>query len=220
MRGPRCTACFHSRVAEIDAALASGAPLIATAAKFGLSKSALARHRTRCLAPKLAAAAKMVAPASAIRAEVQRAKAIASGQAEAAPADVLTLQGLVGRLGRLLDRLEGASASAADDGLHASLAAVSGPLIKAVETAARLQGIGAQVDKPAAPTFSITFDLSGVEERQPARPVPVAQRPVGSVADAIPEDAQGIEAGESASDAGQADAGPLPVPGFDFAIRA
>ncbi|MDI3308851.1 MAG: hypothetical protein QJR07_17340 [Acetobacteraceae bacterium] len=107
MRGPRCTACFHPKVAEIDAALASGAPLIATAAKFGLSKSALARHRTRCLAPKLAAAAKIVAPASATRAEVQRAKAIASGQAEAATADVLTLQGLVGRLGRLLDRLDG-----------------------------------------------------------------------------------------------------------------
>lgn len=92
MRGPRCTACFHPEVAEINAALASGAPLIATAAKFGLSRSALARHRTGCLAPKLAAAAKMVFPASATRAPVERARAIVSGRAEAAPADVLTLQ--------------------------------------------------------------------------------------------------------------------------------
>lgn len=102
---------------------------------------------------------------------------------------MLTLQGLVGRLGRLLDRLEGASASAADENIHAALAAVSGPLIKAVETAARLQGIGHQQAQPAAPAFNIVFNLAEAEDRQPAPPVHVAQRPMGSVVDATSDDA-------------------------------
>lgn len=214
MRDPRCTACFHPQVAEIDAALAAGGALVPTAQAFGLSKSALARHRTRCLAPKLAAAAKMVAPAAANRVEVQRAKALASGQAVMTPSDVLTLQGLLGRLGRLLDRLEDASTNASDENLPAALAAVSGPLIKAVETAARLQGIGQQQPQAAAP-FSIVINLPDAE-RVPA--VEVQQRPMGSVVDATLEAVQGNEADEDARDAVRADGGALPVPGFSFSV--
>ena len=160
MAQPRCSVCLHPHKAEIDAALMVGGALIPTGQRFGVSKSALARHRTGCLAPKVAAAARMVAPTSVGRAEVERAKAIASGAEQPLPDDLLSLTGLLGRLARSLERLEAAADRSLAENTPGALAAVSGQLHRGIETAAKMQGLYVEAAPPAAPTFSITFKLS------------------------------------------------------------
>jgi hypothetical protein len=159
MAQPRCSICLHARRAEIDTALMAGDALIPTGQRFGISKSALARHRTRCLAPKVAAAARMVAPSSAGRAEVERAKAIAAGTMRPLPDDLLSLTGLLGRLARSLERLEVAADTSLAENMPTALAAVSGQLHRGIETAAKMQGLYVEAAPPAAPAFSITFKL-------------------------------------------------------------
>jgi len=109
-----CSICLHPQLNEIEDALSTGLSVRAAQARFGLSKSAIARHRSRCLALKIAAAARIVTPSPA-KAQVQRAKAIVAGEV-ATPGDVITLTGLLDRLTRSLDRLEGAADSAAVEG--------------------------------------------------------------------------------------------------------
>lgn len=150
---------MHPRRSEIDASLLAGDALIPTGARFGVSKSALARHRTGCLAPKVAAAARMVAPASSSRAEVQRAKAIASGAVQPIPEDLLTLTGLLGRLARSLERLEAAADTSLAGNTPTALAAVSAQLHRGIETAAKMQGFYAEAAPSSAPGFSIVFRL-------------------------------------------------------------
>jgi microcompartment protein CcmL/EutN len=41
----RCTVCLNGQVSEIDAALAAGQSIRATASRFGVSRASLARHR-------------------------------------------------------------------------------------------------------------------------------------------------------------------------------
>ena len=130
---------------------------MAVAAQHGASKSALGRHKLNCLAPKLAAAAKIVQPVKKSREAVTKAKAIVAGKQPTA-LDLLTLEGLLCRLGRSLDRLEGAAEAAAEDNLHASLAAVSGQLHRGIEAAGKLQGLGAEPEGQRA-SFSITINL-------------------------------------------------------------
>lgn len=103
--------------------------------------------------------AKVMQSTKEAKAPVTRAKAIAAG-ATPTVEDVLSLMALLDRLARSLDRLEGSAQVAAADGLHASLAALSGQLHRGVETAAKLQGLYSE----APPTgqqerFSITIDL-------------------------------------------------------------
>lgn len=140
MATPACSICQRHDLTAIDAALSAGGTLIPTSAHFGVSKSVLGRHRANCLAPKLKAAAKVLEPIRETRAPVERAKAIVMGDMPSA-ADVLTLTGLLDRLGRSLDRLESAADAAASDNLHSALAAVSGQLHRGVEATAKLLGL-------------------------------------------------------------------------------
>lgn len=167
MAQPRCSVCLHPRKSDIDAALMAGDALIPTGQQFGVSKSALARHRTGCLAPKVAAAAKMVAPSSATRAEVGRAKAITSGTVQPLPDDILSLTGLLGRLARSLERLEAAADTSLTDNLPTALAAVSGQLHRGIETAAKMQGLYVEAAPQTAPAFSIVFNLHEAPEQVP-----------------------------------------------------
>ncbi|HER8900604.1 TPA: hypothetical protein VMX41_001797 [Streptococcus pyogenes] len=48
--GRKCTVCAHEARAEIDVLLAEGASVRKVAAQFGLTKSAVDRHRTNCKA--------------------------------------------------------------------------------------------------------------------------------------------------------------------------
>lgn len=134
-----------------------------TAAHYGASKSALGRHKLKCLAPKLAAAAKIVQPISVGREPVDRARAIAMGQQPVAT-DVLTLNGLLDRLARSLRRLETAADMAAGDNLHVALAAVSGQLHRGIEAAGKLQGLYAEPEVQRQTPFSITINLPGHTE--------------------------------------------------------
>ncbi len=170
MPQPRCSVCLHPHKSDIDTALMAGGALISTGQRFGVSKSALGRHRTGCLAPKLAAAAKMVAPASATRAEVDRAKAITSGVVQPLPDDILSMTGLLGRLARSLERLEAAANTSLADNIPTALAAVSGQLHRGIETAAKMQGLYVEPVQPAAPTFSIIFNLDAQTSQPVAAP--------------------------------------------------
>ncbi len=154
-----CTICQHAQKSAIDVELMQGESVRAVASRHGLSKSGVARHRTGCLAPKVAAAARIVAPEADGRAEVLRAKAIASGEVRPALDDILSLSGLLERLARSLERLEGAADSAAGDGLHAPLAALSGQLHRGIEAAAKIQGMYAEPQSEGAPRFSLTINV-------------------------------------------------------------
>lgn len=139
---------------------------MATAAHHGASKSALGRHKLNCLAPKLAAAAKMVQPVQQSRESVERAKAIVTG-AQPTATDMLSLNGLLDRLARSLERLEEAADSAAADNLHASLAVVSGQLHRGIEAAGKLQGLYAEPEVQRQAPFSITINLPSQSEISP-----------------------------------------------------
>lgn len=156
MAAPICSICLRQDHPDIEAALAAGQSIAATAAQFSISKSALGRHKLNCIAPKLAAAAKMLQPVRQAREPVERAKAIMTGSVPTA-GEIMTLTGLVERLARSLDRLEGAAIAAADDNLHSALAAVSGQLHRGVESAARLQGMYAEPEAHNQPKFSINI---------------------------------------------------------------
>ncbi|MEO6022702.1 MAG: hypothetical protein ABIP64_06240 [Burkholderiales bacterium] len=163
MASPACSICQRPDHPDIDAALAAGSTIMATAAHHGASKSALGRHKLNCLAPKLAAAAKMVQPIQQSREPVERAKAIVRGTQPMAT-DLLSVGGLLGRLARSLERLEGAADSAAADNLHASLAVVSGQIHRGIETAGKLQGLYDEPEVRRQPSFSITINLPNPAE--------------------------------------------------------
>lgn len=139
-----CSVCLHANRPQIDADLMGGAKLIPTAQRYGLSKSAVARHREGCLAPKVAAAAAMVQPHAPVTAAKKRHRAIAAGQATPTPEEALDLGGLLARMGRSLARLDAAAEKAATDNAVGALTAASAQLHKAVEVIAKLAGIGAQ----------------------------------------------------------------------------
>ncbi len=75
------------------------------------------------------------------------------------PQEVLSLTGLLDRLTRSLDRLEGSADAAANDNLHSALAAVSGQLHRGVEAAAKLQGLYAEPEISQQTKFSINIVL-------------------------------------------------------------
>lgn len=156
--GRRCIVCDHPRVADIEGDMAAGMGLLPLAAKYGVSKSVMARHRTAHLAPKLAAAARLTAPVGVVQAERRRAKAIAAGAAPTG-SDVLALTGLLERLARSLERLEAAADKTAADNLPAALAAVSGQLHRGIEAAARIQGLYAE-PKPAGEGAGLTVIIN------------------------------------------------------------
>ena len=155
-----CTACLSKHRVAVDDALMLGVSVRDVASQFQLTKSAVARHRAGCLQPKVAAAARLVAPATEVRRDIIRAKAVASGEVTANHDDILSLTALMGRLARSLERLEVAADSAAGSDLHQSLAALSGQLHRGIESAAKIQGLYAE---PAAadgpPRFSLTITM-------------------------------------------------------------
>lgn len=142
MRGRACAVCIHPKLRQIEDTLSAGGKLVATAQQFGVSKSGLARHRTNCLAPKVAAAARLTQGTKAAKAPIVRARQIASGASAPTPQEALSLTALLERMERSLSRLEKSADAASADNLHTALAAVSGQISRSVETAARLQNIG------------------------------------------------------------------------------
>ncbi len=181
MATPSCSICRHPKLAAIEAALTAGGKLVETASAFCVSKSALGRHRLNCLAPKLQAMAKLMQPARETRTPVERAKAIAFGEAPSAD-EVLTLTGLLDRLSRSLNRLEAAADEAVTDKMHSALAAVSGQLHRGVEAAAKLQGFYVEAEADARPPFSISIvfppEVAALQSTTPAtRAIADEQKP-------------------------------------------
>jgi hypothetical protein len=159
MATPICSICTHPELAALDEALSAGGALIPTAARFGVSKSALHRHKVGCLAPKIAAVAKVMQSTKEAKAPVTRAKQIAAGAAPTVE-DVLSLTGLLERLARSLDRLENGAISASTENLHAAHAALAGQLHRGIEAAGKLRGY--YNDSPAqsgGEKFSISINL-------------------------------------------------------------
>lgn len=154
-----CQVCQGQHRTAVDDALMAGVSVREIASHFGLSKSGVGRHRTGCLQPKLAAAARIVAPAAEVRGDVERAKAIVSGKVAARHGDILGLTALLERLARSLERLEGAADTAATDGLHMPLAALSGQLHRGIESAAKIQGYYAEPVGAATPRLTVNISL-------------------------------------------------------------
>jgi hypothetical protein len=154
MATPTCSICLHTNARDIDSELLTGRALVPTAIRFGVSKSAMGRHKLNCLAPKVAAASRVLQPVRESREATERAKAIAAG-ATPSPSDVLSLTDLVSRLSRSLERLEHAADDASTAKLYSALAAVSGQLHRGVEAAAKLQGLYVEPATPQDAKFSI-----------------------------------------------------------------
>ena len=154
MASPTCSICGHIDVRDIDTAMLTGSALVPTAARYGVSKSALGRHKLNCLAPRVAAASRVMQPVRESREATERAKALATG-ARPTPAEVISMTELLSRVSRSLERLEQAADDAATDKLHSALAAVSGQLHRGVETAAKLQGLYAEPQSQQEAKFSI-----------------------------------------------------------------
>ena len=165
MRGRHCVICIHPDLRQIEDVLTAGGKLVPTAQRFNVAKSSLARHRANCLAPKAAAAARLVQGGNEA---VGRAKAILRGDAPST-SDVLNLTSLLDRIGRSLDRLEQSAVAASSDGLHNALASLSGQISRSVETAARMQNIGYKDATPAnqGERFGITIVLPSLADNPP-----------------------------------------------------
>lgn len=162
-----CSICQRPDLTEIDSALGGGASLRTAASQYGLSKSALGRHRAACLAPKVAAAARVISGTSPGREDTIRARAIASGEIEIGPTDILTLSGLMTRLGRSLERLDVAADEAVSGGALTALAALSAQIHRGIESAARMQGLAK--DDGDEHRFSITSNLPASASQTPVR---------------------------------------------------
>lgn len=158
MSGRLCTVCSSAAKAEVEDALLQGASVRAIASQYSLSKSAVSRHRQNCLAPKIAAASRLLASTDETRSEVIQAEEILSGEVIPSHGDVLALTGLLSRLARSLDRLDGAADQAARSETYVALAALSGQLHKGIEAAAKMQGQYAQQTE-GKPNFSINISL-------------------------------------------------------------
>jgi hypothetical protein len=185
MRGFPCTVCQRADLNEVDAFLMSGGKLIPGAAKFSIKKSTLHNHKRKCLAPKIAAAAKLVAPGKEIKAQVERAKAIAAGAAPTIE-EVLSLTGLLERLARSLDRLEGSAKVAAGDNLHTAHAALAGQLHRGIEAAGKLKGYYSDApSQGGGEKFSISINLPATAPATrpiiDCTPAPKASAPVPRV---------------------------------------
>jgi transposase-like protein len=158
MSGRCCSICNHQSRREIEDALTAGHTVRAVASQFSLNKSSIDRHRRQCLAPKLAAASRMMSRAP--QQEVERARAIARGDVEPNIDDVLSLTALLNLAARSLNRLETAADDAAVDGMHMALAALSGQLHRGVETVAKLTGVTKEPEQRAN-QFAVQFVLGG-----------------------------------------------------------
>ncbi len=119
----------------------------------------MGRHRTNCLAPRVAAAAAAVRPQAPIIQANKRAKAIAAGTATPTPSEALGLADLLSMMQRSLHRLDSAAEKAATDGAVGALTAASAQLHKGIETIAKLAGIGAQQPPDPANTATIIINL-------------------------------------------------------------
>jgi hypothetical protein len=158
MSGRVCSICISSNRSEVEDALLHGDSVRAVAGRHGLSKSAVSRHRQNCLAPKVAAAARLLASAEETRSDVVQAEEILNGEILPSYGDVLALTGLLSRLARSLDRLDGAADQAARNDTYMALSSLSGQLHRGIEAAARMQGLNnSHTDEKER--FSISINL-------------------------------------------------------------
>lgn len=139
--------------------MTAGGTVRAIAAEFAISKSTIDRHRRQCLAPKIAAAARLMSPSPEPRREVERAKAIVAGDVVPNVDDILSLAALLERLARSLERLESAADKSVADEQPMALAALSGQLHRGIEAAAKLTGTGDT--GPETPSFGVQIVIRG-----------------------------------------------------------
>ena len=115
-----CTVCRRADQHAIDCALLSGEPFRSIAVRTGVSKSALVRHRVKCVPRDLSAArlAKEIAEADLLLADVTRlqrranailAKAEALGDLRTALSAIRELRGTIELLARLAGELRDAT---------------------------------------------------------------------------------------------------------------
>lgn len=114
-----CTVCVHPKAAEIDAGLLGGTPVRATAETFGLSRSAVGRHRTNHLS---------------VQAAVQASDGGRSGERRE-----LRIVDVAGQLATLADQLEAVVALAVRTRKATAATAAMGHLRQVLEAIAKIQ---------------------------------------------------------------------------------
>jgi hypothetical protein len=88
----------------------------------------------------------------------KRVREIATGTVAPTPADVVSVQGLLGVWGGMIGRLEGAAARADEAGSFSGLAALANSMARSLEGVARLQGLYKEPEAEGkAPGFTINI---------------------------------------------------------------
>lgn len=165
-----CTVCLHHELKAIDLALLSGEAVVPIGRRFGLAKSAVHRHKIKCLLggdgqPERGArrAASSNCPQGKPQATSPSSSNVAPARPRAAGGTVTALKetpdlaDLVGCMVRSLRRLENAAEQAAGGGQGAALAAASGQLHKAVDLLSRLIGAQEGGGQTVPPQVNIIF---------------------------------------------------------------
>ncbi|MCO6418381.1 hypothetical protein JYK14_19745 [Siccirubricoccus sp. KC 17139] len=164
---------MHIAQGAIDSALVAGQSAGSVARAHGLGADAVERHRKNHVAPQLAAAARLSAPATALAAPVKRARQIAAG-APPTPAERVHLDGLTDTLRRSLARLETAADDAAQGKALVALSALSGQITRAIDSVARLRSIGAPKD-PHRQGLNLIINIGGERRIVTSRAAPVIE---------------------------------------------
>ena len=174
---------------EIDAALVSGAKLVPLAQQFGLSKSAMHRHKLQCL-PGAVAEALEGASVPMVEAEplgdVAPLPAAADGGTVDAdtPASLADMAALVRIMIASIERLDAAAARGSQAGQASALAAVSAQLHKGVEVLARLISVTPTAPAALSPAVVImhvsprpVVEQTAAGALQPSKPAEGALSP-------------------------------------------
>ena len=147
-----CKVCHHPSRAEIDRRLLSGEAAAAVARTLGLTKQAVNRHAKNHLRPAV--------QATAIRSgALKHPGAVVAAGGTVEPGEMIELTSLLRAMQRNLKRLEQAADGAAGEGSRLAVAALGGQISRAVETAARIAGVGQE--KADRPAFSVTINMGG-----------------------------------------------------------
>lgn len=162
MPGRPCTICSDPvklrRTAEL---IAAGLSDQAIADAVGAGRMAVARHRTNHVLAPAQAVATAAAKGATVAAE--RAALVAAAE-QGDPAAYLALGAIVHDLRDAVERLQRTAQAAEDDGQRMTVAAVTAQLLRAMETRAKLGGVGgygAARDPGGEHRVSIQINLPG-----------------------------------------------------------
>jgi hypothetical protein len=160
-----CKLCAHPDQDTVKAAFASGATDRELARQFGVSHMAIGRHRrAHIVGPLKAAIAALDKGRTERERRAEQLAAIEAGD----PSVFISLAGIVQDLRRTFERLERVASGAEQDNHPLAMATLSGQLVRAIETRAKLGSVGGYAprreDAGAPAVFHLSINLPGGEQ--------------------------------------------------------